>query len=300
MSGPQKQPDLRWAAIRGLWQLADACHAAQEKQFAARVKAVVCVALHDQTELRSPHQLEDVAEVGDVIADALRATEFVEGRERATRAVGDLDRVPARLRPPPFGRYASAAEAALVALFEFEGSADEAAARRANPTHPSLLRYDALVERATPLLEPGRTFRGSRAAEHQVRVLKNRVDARDPLLYQRTRHHDPWYFELTPRGREVARRLRAVARRDAAAVARAFWAPLARATELELDASTRARLRAAREPTLLVDFREGGGTARSLAPLVAALRRERVPFEVRTRARARALLPTAAGAALSE
>ena len=71
MSGPQKLPDLRFAAIRGLWQLADACHAAQEKQFAARVKAVVCVALHDQTELRSPHQLEDVAEVGDVIADAL-------------------------------------------------------------------------------------------------------------------------------------------------------------------------------------------------------------------------------------
>ncbi len=250
-------PDLRVPYVRLL------CRKAHKKTKNARfavnelphyARAVVSIALHP-TALYSCHQAGELSHVGDV-------------RKQELRDQAEINRT--GKQPPPRGKYASAAEAVLVALRDFEESHGPGAKMPGAELHTSMVRrlepapaWTSHVQTVDKLFPLNGSAGTPCVAWEQLKAL---LKVFPPLLTEHGRKHlcprTGKAYALTEHGRRAAQL--------AAERSTGTWPP---------KSSTLYPAPLQRGLLLLVDNREGAGETHHLAEIMANLKAAGVPAE---------------------
>eukprot|EP01044_Picomonas_judraskeda_P020663 COSAG03_NODE_4655_length_1477_cov_21.061548_1_plen_365_part_01 len=257
MTTATQYPDLRVPYVRLL------CKKAHKKTKNARfslnelphyARAVVSIALHPAA-LYSHHQAGELGHVGEVMKQELRKQ-------------ADINKTVKQ--PPPRGKYASAAEAVLVALLDFEDANAPGAEMPGAELHTSMVHlleptpaWTAHVQPVDKLFPQNGSSPTPCVTWEQLKALLNVVP---PLLTQHGRKHlclrTRKAFALTEAGRRAAQL--------AAERSTGTWPP---------KSSTLYPAPVQRGLLLLVDNREGAGEAHHLGEIMGSLKAAGVPAE---------------------
>ena len=258
-------PDRRDEFVRVLWCKARAMtkmmRTDNKQARSSLIRAAVALALHPSA-IRTCWAAERVSGVGKVWIAVLQANETKSGKTKLPT------------EPPVKGHYASPAVAALIALLEHTEHTDDASAESAHAAGDSPeLEWQAFLDAAGVKLEGGRTFATAEQlkagldycpAWEQVKQLMS-TDAAYVQKRNRKGRGSGVAFQLTPKGRALAQRLR----RQAASGG-------SRGAMLESAPGVAGPVR------LLVDYREGGGERHKLSTMTNHLDHHPVPYEVRS------------------
>ena len=262
--------DLRHLFVRALWRRAKKLRFAADQKHAldATVRALIVVALHRRP-LRSVDAALHLHGIGTELATCLRDTlgskaKDLEGVDLGAVEIGSGQHQDKKVTsPPPAGTFASAAEAALVALLEFT---EEKELGGSGSSSAAVCSLEELLTRTHAKLEPGCAGGLNESAgyylrpEHidvgwmQIKKLCVGVEVAGLSQLVRERSNKAQcesgkVFELLSAGRAVATRLRSDNRSPAPP------GPLRELSSPDgLMASSLAHV------LMAIDFREGGGS----------------------------------------